>query len=165
MENKAQVSQVFIYLAAIIVAGAIILIGYTSISSILDRGCEVEEQRFINDIESFLDRNTRLGNMELFRQSSPCSYDELCFAPGIGYTAQAQDLINDNVPSVIVVAANNTDEPNIILGEGNFYQGVSTFDGMSIEDDEPFICFNSTGSNNFEFNVRGLGRNRIQILK
>lgn len=164
METKAQVSQTFIYMAAIIVAGAIILIGYTSIAGILDRGCQVEEQRFINNLNSFLDRNTRLGNLDTFTQNAPCTYDSLCFAPGIGYTANANTLSSQGVPEVIIVGANNTDEPNIILGEGNFYEGVSTFDGLYIQNDDDFVCFNTTGSNNFEFRIEGMGRNRVKIL-
>lgn len=161
MESKAQVGQIFIYLAAVIVAGAIILIGFTSIDGILTQGCEVQQQKFVSDVTSFLDRHTRLGSSSVFSKSAPCEFDTICFAPGSGADTVDDGDVQD-LPAVVQAAALSDDEPNVILGEAGIYEGVHTYEGIRLEDGVYGKCFN-VSQGNLAFSVIGQGRGRVQI--
>ena len=163
MMNKAQASQTFIYLAAVIVVGAIMLLGYQGISEVLDRGCEVQKQTFTDELVMFLQESTRRGTIKTYNEMPPCDIQEVCFVD------QENDSLED--------AEDNGDYPGIIrddisagvpntvyMREGNLFTDISQFAGIRL-DSKAVACFNASQTGRITFSTEGLGRGRVEITE
>jgi hypothetical protein len=79
--NKGQIAgQVFIYIMAVIVIGAIALIGYNAINKIISKSCDAERANFKLDIEKDIETQTSDGSVWVEKIDVPCGYDTICFA-------------------------------------------------------------------------------------
>jgi hypothetical protein len=77
---KGQIAgQVFIYMMAVIVVGAIALIGYKALTTISDKACQAEKASFKIDIENMIEKYTSDGSITPEKINAPCQYDTICF--------------------------------------------------------------------------------------
>jgi len=78
--KKGQIAgQVFIYIMAVIVVGAIALIGYQAIAGIMSKSCDVEKINFRTDINAMIEKYTSYGSVNIKVIPAPCSYDTIYF--------------------------------------------------------------------------------------
>ena len=141
--KKGQTQQVFIYMMVILVVGALLLIGFRSINSVLDRGCEVEYATFVDRLRGDLSANSRFGNRAVLEYNLPCNYEEICFATGTGAPyAEINSEVSAGTGNNIflvrrdsaepILAQENLDVPGNVLCVGaGFPRATFTVEGVS----------------------------------
>lgn len=154
--RKSQLNQTFIYIMAILVVGTILLIGYRSISSIFDQGCDVERSRFLADLEDSLRRNTNFGFAQSLQVRAPCDYEEICF---VDAQAQATDL-SDSPHSIIQQEVSDGTGYTVFLIRRGIVEPVMQNSNIQVENS--FICITSS-TGRFSFNLEGVGRGRVGV--
>lgn len=153
MNSKGEVQQVFIYMMVIIVVGAVILIGYTAIDGIMDKGCSVERAKFISRLQNNLDKNTAYGNTQYVRLIPPCDYEKLCF------------IDTENPPST---TGNSIMDLEISQGTGNniFLVRTDTVEPIlavpKLSVHNKYYCAEKTG-NGWEVTMNGTGRGYVTV--
>lgn len=78
MKHKGQISQVFVFLMALLVIGAIVLIATKSLGGLLGDKCNVDQINFKHDIEELIAANNDYGAINEVSISAPCQYTTLC---------------------------------------------------------------------------------------
>jgi hypothetical protein len=113
LDNKGQIAgQIFIYIMAAVVIGAIVLIGYKAIVTIPEKVCQAERATFKSDIEGLIEKYTSDGSVNPKTMRAPCDYDTICFvdATTVGdATALSQcdyPIIRDSKENNIFVISN-----------------------------------------------------------
>ncbi|HYD03198.1 MAG TPA: hypothetical protein VEC16_02765 [Alphaproteobacteria bacterium] len=78
--KKGQIAgQIFIYMMAVIVIGAIAIIGYGAISKVLTKSCDAEKASFKTNIEEMIEKYTSYGSVNKKTMKAPCEYDTIIF--------------------------------------------------------------------------------------
>lgn len=149
MNKKSQTQQVFLYMMVIVVVGAMLIIGFRSISGIMGQGCQVEYEQFKTQLESDIQGNTRFGFAQQVSIRAPCDYDQLCFggAPP-----------NNNDP--VIAASMDAGAENVFLRQGRFMEPL--FKNPSIEPPSNQLCIDSA-SGRFEFRLEGTGQGKVSV--
>ena len=146
--NKGQVQQVFIYMMVLIVVGAMLIIGFRSITNIMDRGCQLELTRFEGQLRGDLQRNTRFGFVQQIGMSAPCDYHQICF----GYGDFQDNVINASV---------SAESENIFLRRGSITEPLMYFENLNNSDNYG-VCVNRTAGR-FEFVLAGVGGGIVNV--
>ncbi len=153
MVKKGEVQQVFIYLMVIIVVGIVFLLGYSAISSLIGKGCDVEKTNFLTAFNREISRYERPGSSALVELSAPCSYDVLCFVnSSMDSESRMHQVIRDNLDAGTGI--------NIFIGEGRTMEPFQSKENLEVQGG--FLCINST-ARNFNFRVTGVGRGMIMV--
>ncbi|MBN1376918.1 hypothetical protein JW949_01140 [Candidatus Woesearchaeota archaeon] len=151
--NKAQISQLFIYIFIIVIVGAILMIGYKSINNFISKGCDVEKITFKEQTESLINKYNDYGSYHEERINAPCSFSKVCFVntSTIGKPVNYEDL-------TIKTSVMNGVEKNIFL-IGDYTSAVGYVDLIYVDDEEGtgVICFNAQGGN-FYIGFEGMGK-------
>jgi len=162
--KKGAVQQVFIYMMAIIVVGAIMLIGYKSISDIFNQKCDIDSITLIKDIEEKLDLNARYGSFEEIEIDVLCNYNEICFLNGDAdlneiYSGPADKLAY----KAIRQAKQAGDQTNIYLIDGDFSEPVMYYEGLFVDNSGTGVtCMEAKGSK-FIIIVEGISRGNVKV--
>ncbi|MFT4261175.1 MAG: hypothetical protein ACMXX9_01960 [Candidatus Woesearchaeota archaeon] len=149
MTKKAQTQQVFIYIMVIIVVGAMLIIGFRSVSNIMGQGCQVEYERFKTQLGSDIERNTRFGFVQEINLRAPCNYDQICFGGPPGEN-----------PDPVIDASMTAEAENVFLRQGRFMEPL--FQNPSIERPPEQLCINSTAGR-FVFRLEGIGQGKVSV--
>ena len=158
--RKGAVQQVFIYMMVIVIAGAVLLIGYSSIESLIERSCEVEKTNFLSRLERAFTGHERVGSSSIVELSAPCDYDLLCF---VNFTASADnvDLQDEAMEQVIRDNLAAGTGMNVFIGDSRSAEAILSKGGLEVEN-SAVICINSTRGI-FEFRLTGIGRGRTLV--
>lgn len=142
MSRRAQVKQVFIYLGALFVIGAIITIGFQATTQVQGQACEASLQEFRSTLFSALDTNRGPGNAQRLDLNAPCDITTMCAGtePGPRVT---EDLVNQTLDAA--------GSENIFLLSNGDVQTTYSYDDLA---DEPARCLQADG-NSFTLTVRG----------
>lgn len=154
--KRSQLNQTFIYIMAILVVGTILLIGYRSISSIFDQGCDVERSRFLADLEDSLRRNTNFGFAQSLQVRAPCDYEEICFVD-----AEANDL-SDSPHIILQQEVSDGTGYTVFLIRQGIVEPVMQNSNIKVDNDEGFVCIESL-TGRFSFNLEGVGRGKVGV--
>ncbi len=151
MVKRAQITgQIFIYIMAAIVVGAIILIGYAAISNLLKNQCDVEQVTFKTGLAKLLPKYRDFGSVKPASIAAPCDTTQVCFvdARQIGNASFTADnfIIQDSVQ--------DGQQKNVFLvGEStvavDYYDYLATQDGNT-------LCIDASGGA-FGFTLHGQG--------
>ncbi|RME53182.1 hypothetical protein D6783_02760 [Candidatus Woesearchaeota archaeon] len=76
--RKGQLQQVFIYLSALLVIIAIIILGATTIMNLLKTGCDVQKKDFDHDLARIIENGRAYGSYAEEELSAPCSVQAIC---------------------------------------------------------------------------------------
>ena len=152
--KKAQVQQVFIYIMAIIVIGAILLLGLRAILGFFDRACEVDEIAFKRDIEDLLNRYSRYGNRGFETLRVPCDYNELCFIDL--ENRNCNDITNEVIKEECLA---NTNE-NVFITRGQFTESLFSIPNIAVANG--FTCIEPR-SNRYHLRLEGVGQGKVEI--
>jgi len=166
--RKGQIQQVFIYIMAMLVIGAIVVIGYKFILSIMEQGCDIEDNQFVQSLADGInqgDRYERVANPSLL---GPCDYTILCLvdAESIGgsFDSGSYSSTLDERMDVITSSVEGGIPYNVFLireGTQGTTRPVLVDDRITIEGSD-MLCINKT-SGRFDFWVKGLGREGILV--
>ncbi len=150
--KKGEVQQVFVYLMVVVVAGVVILIGYSSISNIIDSGADVREAQLRSSLESEFGRVT-FGSFRTVDLSVPSGIDSLCFVDSMGVVDQ------EDHPFIYEELQAGTDN-TVFLVKGDSYVPFLAVDDLVVSN-EVFCANVSRGTASFV--LTGLGRDRVGV--
>jgi hypothetical protein len=78
--KKAQIAgQIFIYIMAAIIIGAIVYMGAKAVTGVMGKTCDAEKISFKADIESLIEKYNSYGSVNSKTLRAPCGYDTVCF--------------------------------------------------------------------------------------
>lgn len=155
-QKTGQINQTFIYIMAIIVIGAIVLIGYNAIDGIIKDQCKVEQTRFEKIITEKINDNRNQGNAETAEIKVPCDYEEICFA---GENIQNPDNIEDQTIRSEVKA--QTGYKVFLKGPRGTIPIMQT-EGLQVQNQNNYVCIKGQ-SGLFYIKMESLGYNKVQI--
>ena len=99
---KGQIKQVFVFMMAIIVVGALVLLGYKAISTISSQSCEADLLKFKANLEKDFTSYERYGTVQHKDLFLPCDYSAICFTDVDAADVNSADvspIIKDSVES------------------------------------------------------------------
>ncbi|MBN2459265.1 hypothetical protein JXB28_03185 [Candidatus Woesearchaeota archaeon] len=171
--RKAQISQVFTYLMAILVVGLIVFVGYKGVAWILNTNCEHGKAAFQKELFQLIDDYSDRGSTRVEMLSAPCDVTKVCFAD-LSHCENPEQNIPDFEPFIRssldekyrgVVISSVYDCDNIyanifIVGKTTEPLGYAPKLVLKQDvgnSDYPFKCF-EVRSGKIRFLFRGLGR-------
>ena len=150
--RKAQlIGEIFKYAIVLVLASAVIVMGYRFIGYMKDRACKSELTKFQIDFSN-IDKDMRQGEKELRSYSVPCNVDRV-------YLFDVNKSINpdsfNGIPIIKDSLKSGSDKNVFLIKEGKV---LGLFYAGNMEIDNPYyICF-STVSGRINFFVEGLGK-------
>lgn len=170
MSRKAQMQQTFIYLAAILIIGFLILFGYRMIDKLFTQRCEVADQQFITQLQEDLDSGERYLSRTHSILTAPCDFTKLCFVNTPNITAENKiDSIEGKYPTIWANTKDGIEYNVYLLKEGQkgytapvmFDQRIRTINPEDGTGDE-VLCVNSS-NRQFSLWMTGYGKNGIHL--
>lgn len=152
MDRSAQLTgQIFIYIMAAVVVGAVVLIGYAAISNLLEDQCELEQVTFKSSLAKLLPKYKDFGRVKTEEFTAPCGATSVCFvdATQIGNTGfEADNFFIEN-------SVQDGQELNVFL-VGETTTGIDYYDYLRTVDGKT-VCADVQGGR-FQVVFRGQGR-------
>ncbi|MEK6963980.1 MAG: hypothetical protein AABX70_06120 [Nanoarchaeota archaeon] len=160
--KKAQLQQAFFYIFAIVIIGALVLIGYKAITKITVAGCEAGKETFKSGLLSLVEQYDARGSQHIEKLSAPCSFNKLCFLDSDAILNSAPTSTTQ-LPKIIEDAQASQTHTNMWINHGTSWEAIGWSEKVEIgvdpstSIDPNWICITSRGSTfNVQFN--GLGR-------
>ncbi|MCK4500308.1 hypothetical protein KAU11_07410 [Candidatus Babeliales bacterium] len=154
--KKAQIqSQIFVYVLAMIIIGAILLYGYKSINMMRDKGEQIDLLSFKTDIEQEISKmSADYGSARHLTLKIPHGFEEVCF---IDLTKNPLTEIQRLHPLVYESWADKTANIFLIKDLAEEFQLVQEGENYLIEIDNPgFLCI-PIKNNRITIRLEGLG--------
>jgi len=148
MNKRGQIiGQVFIYIMAAIVIGAIILLGYWAVKNITEKSCQVEQVTFKSKIESLASKHSSYGSVSKETIIAPCNYETICFvdAGRIGNTTGLPNCYNKIINASVV----DSDLKNIFLVTAKTTVPIGYSEYISVDDPYNCTCIKQVNKNFF----------------
>lgn len=152
-QKKAQISsQVFTYIMAAIIIGAIVLVGFNGIALILNKFREAPLIQFESNLKRQVSSSsTSYMSNELFEFSLPSTYDEVCFTDSLNVGNIDSSRIDN---TIIRNKVENKVEENVFLMKRGKVQESYYVEDMDVLDD--FLCLENKGK--LEVWFKGMGK-------
>ncbi len=155
ISSKAQTQHVFLYLFAIIIIGALVLIGYKSISKITSAGCDAGKETFKSQLLSMLEQYDSRGSLHTEKLSVPCSFTKLCFLDSD--TILGSEGVSPSAPKIIQDTQSSRSHTNIWINKGTAWEAAGWSEKVEIRSDDHFVCIQARGGT-FPLQFNGTGR-------
>jgi hypothetical protein len=139
--KKAQISQAFVYIAAVLVIGAIIVLGFKGLGLIFKTNCEGQRLDFERDLESFLDEYSEYGTVQEKTLTLPCKAEKICFVDYEYVKNVGASLQNDQLDPVML--SNIHDGTGNVFIKGEFTEKISLSNKVAIDNDK-VLCVNAS---------------------
>ncbi len=79
MRNKGVVSKAFTFILFILVAGAVLVLGYKWIGGLMQQQCEATKASFQTEVVNLFDEYDDYGSVQKEDLNLPCDYRAVCF--------------------------------------------------------------------------------------
>ncbi|MFH1317149.1 MAG: hypothetical protein ABII01_06520 [Candidatus Woesearchaeota archaeon] len=79
MRKGQFVGQIFVYILMLVVFAAILMFGFVSVKKLIDRGEDIEINKFKLDLKRLIDSNIHYGTTEVKVINIPAYFKEICF--------------------------------------------------------------------------------------
>lgn len=165
--KKSQVSQVFTYIATILVIGLLVIVGYKAIDMMLGKQCEAQRAIFEKDLLNFIEEYSDYRSVHEEIIDVPCNTKEICFADTSHFAPYCDGSYSD--PQIeyytndqVIISAVADCKANIFL-KRDFTETLNNptkFSDKVRLDGEPFQCF-PVKSQKLELLFTGAGRKTI----
>lgn len=164
--RDAQVHQVFTFIMFAVIAGVVLLLGYTFIDNLLGKACQTEKIRFMNTLEKDLRSYASHGSFHKPGLQAPCEAERLCFVDATNYDDQDGDGIYEdnagfsNPNRVIADAVRHPESPpkNIFLVyDDGTTEPLGWGEKVALTEPDEELCINRT-SGTFIVGFEGRGR-------
>jgi hypothetical protein len=151
--RHAQISQMFVFILAVIVIGSTIYIGMRLFSDFKDTGCETLKARFMQDMNDIIEDSSPYGSRAIESVRPSCDARELCFvsSDAIG-DAEKSAMITDESIKMSVSSGVKT---NMFIRDNVGLQPMGYDERIKI-DNPYFLCANA-GNSGFTFKTEGKG--------
>jgi hypothetical protein len=149
--KKSQISQVFTYIAAILVIGAIAIVGTKAIISLLNADCETKASDFSNKLAKFIEDGSDKGSSIVETITLPCETRQVClFDARLLLTAYPY-------PQDQVMESSVSDGSGNIFVVREFTEPALKATKLYLEDSSKPLCINTTNSY-VKLRFTGLGK-------
>jgi hypothetical protein len=139
--NDAQISQAFVYIAAILIIGAIIVIGFKGLGAIFKTNCEGQSLTFERDLLAFLDEYSDYGTVHEQTIQLPCKAEKICF---VDYDELMKGSVgSDEIMSDPVISSNVIDKTANIFVKGEFTEKITLSNKVAIGNSK-VLCVNAS---------------------
>ncbi|MGM5483821.1 MAG: hypothetical protein ACQER9_02795 [Nanobdellota archaeon] len=152
--KKANISQSFVYISAIIIMGVILLLGGSAVNNIISNMNRLEKADFRNDFkESINEVRGKYGSRRIFNLTGLKDYDELCV-----FDLDSYDINNDNTHESYDFMGLELEKgtSNVFLVKNDAVE--ESFLIKDIEVDRGSICQEISESGIIGIRIEGLGR-------
>jgi len=150
VKNKAQISQIFIYIMAIFIFSLIVFYGYKGVRTIIDKGDKTIYLKFKTELESTIENSKSYGDVKIKKFMLPSKTKRICIV----------DL--SNKPNT-----KPTDVPEIVWDSwkektANIFLLPPVYSPLKIEgikinyNNNPYLCLEIKNSR-FSIKLKGLG--------
>lgn len=163
MNNKAQINQVFIFIIALFVIGAIALIGVRSISGIMEDKCTADFVIFRDSLTEIISSNNDYGSVNYEKLSTPCKYHTVCLIDATTIQNGAS-FTGDDFPGSFIIKQSVTDgvKANVFLiGEDNEVREVGFIRQIQLKDPTNATCIRVKGG---AYNLLLEGKGRMTLV-
>ncbi|MFP4567925.1 MAG: hypothetical protein ACLFN8_03190 [Candidatus Woesearchaeota archaeon] len=159
--KKAQIQQVFTYLMAILIIGAILLLGVRSIGNIQGKACDVDEVTFKRDLENLMSKHANTGNIGYEQIRVPCDYDYLCFTNHTQTNCAFNDIeeLTAEQKQIMVQECNVGTGNNVFITQGNTLTPLFSIENLQTKES---FCLEPK-SNRYHMKFEGVGRRQVLI--
>lgn len=143
--RKAQVSQVFTYIAAILVIGLLVVFGYKAIDMMLSKQCDAKRVIFEKNLLDFIDQYSDYGSVQEEFMKTPCDAKEICFANAslCPYDPYSATPIEYYTTDQVIIAEVTDCKANIFI-KSEFTETLmnpTKFSGKIALEGDPLQCF------------------------
>jgi hypothetical protein len=132
MKKKAQINQAFIYLAAILVIGAIIILGVKGWNAIFKTNCEDKKVDFQKQLMTSIDEYSDYGAVQEKTIFTSCGAKEVCF---VDYGKHEEIGANPDIINNTVILSNIGDGTANIFVKGEFTESIGLSNKVSVAGD------------------------------
>lgn len=165
-DKKGQINQVFIFIIALLIIGAIALIGVRSIGGITKDKCTADLIIFQDSLAQIISNNNDYGSVNYERLQTPCKYHTLCLVDTRAITDEAISngfSMEDTAPGAFLIkqSVNSKVEANaFLIGQDNEVQEVGYITQLQVETPNQPTCIRvKTGGYNLL--LKGQGRTTL----
>ena len=154
---KAQTSQVFTIIFALIIMATIVLFATKGIGNLLDNKCTADYAAFASELKKTISDSKDYGSLLKHNPFAPCDYTYLCFV------SSQVDSIDPKTPydDLNTVMGNSIGTNNIFIYDGKEVKLVGYMDEIVMDSD--YFCIERKASR-FTFITEGQGRTvKIQV--
>ncbi len=162
--KKGQIAgQIFIYILAIMVIGAIALVGYKAINTLTTKACQAEKATFNNNMESMIESHNSYNSVETVNIKVPCDYETICFVDAlVDPTGKCDDntIIQNSIQSDSGAKQNifvTSKDRTIPIGYSDL---ISIDPKTTINEDQNCLCIKQRNSK-FYIKFKGTGSNTL----
>src|SRR3989338_578158 len=155
MNSKAQTQHVFLYLFALFIIGALVLIGYKAITRITTAGCDAGKETFKSELINLIEQYDTKGSSHLEKMSTHCSFTQLCFLDSDVILDSAP--LASNAPLIVKDAQTSQSHTNLWLNKGDSWESIGWSEKVEIESTANYLCIKARGGT-FPVQFKGLGR-------
>lgn len=156
--KKAQINHVFMFLIAILIIGAIALIGVRSISGIMKDKCTADFVVFKNQIKQVISGNNDYGSVNYEKINAPCKYEMVCLVDASqikNYQLnESQDFPGNKI---IFSSVKDGVEMNVFLIGKDEVKPVNYVKELKLSDPKNVLCVKRKGGV-FNLLLKGKGR-------
>lgn len=159
--KRGQTHQVFFYIMVIIVVGAVILIGYSSIAEMLNKQCEIAKITLEDDLEEQIAENRNYGFSSDKELKAPCNAEKICFLNET--TTNNQQEVMEN--KIIATAAKEKTGDNIFLISGDKTEPLLQAQKIRVNSEDAsngLLCIESK-NNRFPIKLESIGYGYVKI--
>ncbi len=166
MSKRAQIQEIFTYLATIFVIGAIAVIGAQSLFGIMNQNEQVQYITFKENVKQVIDDNNVYGTVNEKRFSTPSPMRQLCLVDeGVFATRSSRNSFDANTDNDIVNyfiedSVHDGVKVNMFLTDGNYVRPIGYSRKLTTSQD--MICINSI---NGYFTLKLEGQGRTTLVK
>jgi hypothetical protein len=158
---KGQIHQLFIFLMAILVIGATVIIGTKLFVQVEGTSCETRAVSFTQELKEQLDKQATLGSRGKIEIRSPCDSQELCFIDSRMITDPSNSIpFTSKHPAIQSAVRANITTNIFLVGKETRPAGFEKKVILSNPNQEELhtdLCINATGSK-FYLMAEGYGR-------
>lgn len=158
--KKGQVNKVFLFIMAMMIIGAIALIGVRSINGIMEDKCTADFVIFKDSLAQAISNNNDYGSVNYERLPAPCKFNTLCLVDQ-SIIASGQGLSNSlEFPGSFIIkqSVNDGVEANaFLIGENDEVQEVGYIRQLQLQDPNNVTCI-KVKSGGFNLLLKGQGR-------
>ena len=129
--KRAEISQVFIYMTAIIIVGMIFLFGFYMINSLMDAQCKISQKNFHDNVISDIKSSVDFGDSVVKTYQVPCDTIAVCFGNRNASIDSMDDAIYKSLKDKVLISSTSSNN-NFFMVLKN---GVESYDITHIDEE------------------------------
>ena len=160
--KQAQINHIFSFLIAILLIGALALLGLKSLNGIMHDKCVADTVVFKDHIAQVINNNNDYGSVNYERLSTPCKYAILCLVDASKIQNHQNLGTNNHFPGELIIKDSVKDgvEANVFLIKKDEVNPITYVKNLELKDPTNATCFRLRGGA-YNLLLEGQGRTTL----